>query len=77
MTAFGQINTRFFVGKTWTFETTSLHECLRLRQDLGHVLAVGLEDGVEALGGRQDVSLVLHRPRVVASLQAQQLEILQ
>ena len=57
-------------------DLTSLHECLRLWQDLCHVLSVGLEDGVEALGGRQDVRLVLHRTRVVASLQAQQLEIL-
>ena len=35
-----------------------------------------LEDGVEALGGRQHVGLVLHRTRVVARLQAQQLEVL-
>ena len=54
----------------------SLHQGLRLRENLGGVGAVGLEDAVEALGGGQDVGLVLHGPRVVAGLEAQQLEIL-
>ena len=68
-----------FLGKTcqlriWTL--TSLHQRLRLREDLGGVSAVGLEDAVEALGGGEDVSFVLHGPRVVTGLEAQQSEIL-
>ena len=47
-----------------------------MRENLGGVGSVCLEDAVEALGGGQDVGLVLHGPRVVAGLEAQQLEIL-
>ena len=55
---------------------TSLHQGLRLGEHLCHVGAVGLEDVVEALGGREDVGLVLHGPRIVTGLEAEQLEIL-